>query len=114
MFVRVEGKRRVYDVFVGVEKLDIDKKYRISFDNYIGNGADGYSMFNKYGELLSLLKTDNEALKIYIEDELNGTIPEYYNNTHGRIIIHSANSNSSFFLKFSTIIPSILLYIILF
>ena len=114
VFVRVEGKRRVYDVFVGVEKLDIDKKYRISFDNYIGNGADGYSMFNKYGELLSLLKTDNEALKIYIEDELNGTIPEYYNNTHGRIIIHSANSNSSFFLKFSTIIPSILLYIILF
>ena len=109
MFVRVEGKRRVYDVFVGKEKIDINKKYRLSFDNYIGNGGDGFSMFYKYEELLSVLKTDYEALKIYIEDELKGIIPDYYKKTQGRIIIHSA----SFYVKLSKIIPIILLYIIL-
>ena len=111
MFVKVEGKRRVHDVMVGKEKLDINKKYLISFDNYIGNGGDGFSMFNKYEEILKVLKTDNQALMIYIRDELNGIIPDYYKKTQGRIVIDSANS-SFCIKKFSKIIPIILLYIL--
>jgi len=123
MFVKVEGDRRVYDVMVGKEKLDIKKKYRLSFDNYIGNGGDGFSMFKKYEEISNVLKTDNEALIIYIKDELKGKIPDIYQKTQGRIIIDekedndnkdNSNSNSSSFIKkSSTIIPIILLSIIL-
>ena len=65
MFVRVDGERRVYDVKVGDEPLDINKKYRISLDDYIANGGDGYSMFNKYEEIFSTSKTDNQAFMIY-------------------------------------------------
>jgi len=87
MFVRVDGERRVKDVYVGNEKLDLKKNYTLSFDKYISDGGDGFSMFNKYEELSVTSKVDNEAFMIYIKDVLNGTIPDIYRNKQGRINI---------------------------
>jgi len=87
MFVKVSGKRRVYDVIVGKDKLDINKTYLIVFDNYIGKGGDGFSMFINYEEKLNLGKTDNELFMMYIRDVLNGVIPDEYKKTQQRIII---------------------------
>jgi 2',3'-cyclic-nucleotide 2'-phosphodiesterase (5'-nucleotidase family) len=87
MFVKVDGKRRVYDVKVGNEPLDLNKIYKMSFGNYIADGGDGFSMFKKYEEKYSTLKTDNQAFMEYIKDVLKGKIPEQYKKTQGRIII---------------------------
>ena len=117
MFVKVDGKRRVYDVKVGNEPLDLNKKYRMSFDNYIANGGDGFSMFKKYEEKYSTLKTDNQAFMEYIKDVLKGKIPEQYKKTQGRIIIvgnekkedGKKNSASCFILSKVIIITSLIL-----
>ena len=87
MFVRVAGERRVYDVYVGNEKLDLKKNYTLSFDKYISDGGDGFSMFTKYEEISVTSKVDNEAFRIYIKDVLNGKIPDIYKQKQGRINI---------------------------
>ena len=87
MFVRVAGERRVYDVYVGNEKLDLKKNYTLSFDKYISDGGDGFSMFTKYEEISVTSKVDNEAFKIYIKDVLKGKIPDIYRQKQGRINI---------------------------
>ena len=89
VFVQVKGKRRVSNVKIGKEDLVLDKKYKIAFDTFIGNGGDGYSMFEKSEELYSTLIVDNQAVINYIKDKLNGTIPIFYNETEGRIVIIS-------------------------
>ena len=116
MFVKVEGIRRVSNVMIGDKPLDVNKKYKISFDNYIANGGDGFSMFNKYEELLSTLKTDNQAFMIYIKEVLKGIIPDKYRTTQGRIIImnESKEENLGYFIN-NTLkpIPILLLFLIL-
>ena len=87
MFVKVDGKRRVYDVKVGDEILDKNKKYKVSIDNYLSEGGDGYSMFTKYDIIEITPKFDNEILGDYIQDDLNGIIPDRYKKTENRIII---------------------------
>ena len=87
MFLGVKGKRRVYDVKVGNEALNETKKYRISFDNYIAGGGDGFTMFQEFEEIESTSKTDNQAFISYITDVLKGVIPEQYRNSSNRIII---------------------------
>ena len=82
----MNGKRRVYDVYVGEEKLDENKMYKISFDDYIGEGGDGYTMFRKYNMSNDTLLADNEVFKKYIITVLNRTIPDIYRTTQGRII----------------------------
>ena len=83
----VNGERRIYNVKVGNETLDANKKYRMSFDNYIAGGGDGFDMFSKYEEIESTSNTDNQALITYIKDVLNGTIPERYKESQNRIVI---------------------------
>ena len=86
-FLGVNGERRIYNVKVGNETLDANKKYRMSFDNYIAGGGDGFDMFSKYEEIESTSNTDNQALITYIKDALNGTIPERYKESQNRIVI---------------------------
>ena len=97
MFVRVKGDRRVYDAKIGNKKIDPHKNYTISFDNYIGEGGDGYSMFRNK-DTIETFKPDNEALISYIKEKLNGIIPDRYNSTQGRIIINSNNNDSKAFI----------------
>jgi 2',3'-cyclic-nucleotide 2'-phosphodiesterase (5'-nucleotidase family) len=88
-FKGVRGERRVYDVKVGNVALDENKKYRISFDNYIAGGGDGFSMFSEFQEIASTSKTDNQAFITYITDDLKGVIPEQYRTSANRIIIET-------------------------
>ncbi len=89
MFLGVKGKRRVHNVMVGKKRLDLNKKYRVSFDNYIAGGGDGFTMFSPYEEIESTSNTDNQAFITYIKDKLNGKIPEEYRNSSNRIIIQN-------------------------
>ena len=89
IFVRVRGKRRVSDVMINGEQLNLDKKYKVSLPYFIANGGDGYSMFNKYDIIINTLITDIEAVIMYIQHYFNGIIPDYYKDKQGRIVIDS-------------------------
>ena len=43
VFVRVDGERRVYDVKVNGQDLDLNKNYTIATNSFIIEGGDGYS-----------------------------------------------------------------------
>jgi len=86
-FVSVGGKRRVYDVKVGDEPIDPKKNYTLTASNFITHGGDGYSMFKKYEAINNAIGTDNEVFLEYLQNDLNGVIPEKYRTTEGRIII---------------------------
>ena len=93
VFVRVGGKRRVYNVFVNGEKLDLYKKYTISSNSFIISGGDGYSMFAPYPEYKTSIGVDNEILLNYIKDVLKGTIPIEYKEPQNRIYISDQGRN---------------------
>ena len=94
-FVKVGGKRRVFDVKVGKEPLDPEKKYKISLIKFISHGGDGYSMFTNYEVVKDAIGVDNEAFIEYIQNELAGTIPEKYRYPEGRITIVNSPSSES-------------------
>ena len=90
MFVGIRGERRVRDVIINGEELNLEKKYKVSLPYFIANGGDGYSMFDKYNtNNINTLITDMEAVIIYIQNYLNGTIPNIYKIKQGRIVIDS-------------------------
>jgi 5'-nucleotidase len=98
-FIKVEGERRVYDVYINDKKVDENKKYTISLDDFLAEGGDGYSMFTKYNLTNDTLMIDNEALKFYLINELNRTIPEEYKYIQGRIV-KEKKSNSNYYIKY--------------
>ena len=90
IFVGVRGERRVRGVIINGEELNLEKKYKVSLPYFIANGGDGYSMFDKYNtNNINTLITDMEAVIIYIQNYLNGTIPNIYKIKQGRIVIDS-------------------------
>ena len=93
-FVKVEGERRVYDVYVGDQKLDENKIYKIAFDDYLADGGDGYSMFQKYDVTNDTTLADNEVFKRYIVTVLNRKIPDIYRTTQGRIVKKEKESDT--------------------
>ena len=86
IFVSVGGERRVYDVKVNGEDLDVNKNYTISTNAFIINGGDGYSMFVPHEVITTSIGVDNEVLLKYIENNLGGVIPEKYKEVEGRIV----------------------------
>ena len=86
-FQKIEGERRVYDVKINGEKLDINKIYTISSNSFILSGGDGYSMFTGLKIIETSIGLDNEIFIKYIKDNLKGIIPLKYKETEGRIII---------------------------
>ena len=85
-FIRVDGERRVYDVKINGEDLDINKNYTISSNSFILDGGDGYSMFYPFEITQTSIGVDNEVLMNYINNNLKGTIPSEYQNIGNRII----------------------------
>ena len=85
MFLNVTGKRRVYNVKVNKEDLDVKKKYNLSLTDYIGEGGDGYSMLTKCKVVNESVFTDSDALSHYIKYELNEKIPDDYKKDNTRI-----------------------------
>ena len=102
-FDRIEGERRIYDVFIGNESLDENKNYTISVNDYLASGGDGYSMLSKYKKIKDTPVEMSVVFKDYIKNFLNGNIPERYNNTQGRIIKEKKErkaNNSNTFIKY--------------
>ena len=102
-FDRIEGERRIYDVFIGNESLDENKNYTISINDYLASGGDGYSMLSKYKKINDTSIEMSVVFKDYIKNFLNGNIPERYNNTQGRIIKEKKErkaNNSNTFIKY--------------
>ena len=85
-FVRVNGERRVYDVKINGEDLDVNKKYSISSHSFILGGGDGYSMFANCEITKTAFGSDSEVLMRYISENLGGTIPEQYQQNENRIV----------------------------
>ena len=95
IFTNVTGKRRVSNVKINGNNLDINKKYNASLTEYIASGGDGFSMFANFNVTNESLLTDSDALNNYIQDNLKGEIPEKYKEYQGRINIKNNNKNKT-------------------
>lgn len=87
-FVEVSGKRKVSDVFVGGQPLDVNKTYTLASHNYmLKSGGDGFVMFKNNKVLQDEVMIDNQVLITYIQDNLKGKVGEEYAAPQGRIKI---------------------------
>lgn len=89
-FVSAEGQRRVSNVMVGDEALDLEKTYTVASHAYmLLQGGDGMVMFKEGKVLLESVMLDNQALIEYVTKDLNGIIGQKYANPEGqgRIVI---------------------------
>ena len=84
-FVSIDGERRVSDVKINGEDVDPEKTYTLAITQYLLTGGDGYTMFADAEIILDTMLVDNEMLIKYVEENLEGTIPEKYANPEGRI-----------------------------
>jgi 2',3'-cyclic-nucleotide 2'-phosphodiesterase (5'-nucleotidase family) len=86
-FVSVAGEYRVSDVMIGQEPLDPKAEYTLTGTSFLLNGGDGYTMFKEADILTVTMLPDNEVVIKYIEEYLDGIIPEDYRGAQGRILI---------------------------
>ena len=93
MFLNVTGERRVSNVKVNGENLNLTRLYNISLDNFIGSGGDGYSMFTNLVPYYESIYTDTDSLKYYIKEGLKGEIPNEYRELQGRINIYNYSTS---------------------
>ena len=97
MFTGVSGERRVKDVKVGGEPIDVTKTYTLGGHNYmLLLCGDGYTMFKDAKVLAQEVAIDNQVLIRYITETLNGKIAadSVYANPRGegRITILTAQT----------------------
>lgn len=88
----IEGERRVKNLKIGGEPVDVNKKYKLSTLSYLAfDNGDGYVAFNGSNVIDYGSYDDYVTVSEYIRDNLNGEIPESYQNPYGegriRIII---------------------------
>ena len=74
------------NVKIGEETLDPEKEYTLTGTSYVLNGGDGYSMFRDASILTMTMLPDNEVVMKYLEENLNGVIPDTYQEASGRLI----------------------------
>ena len=98
-FIKIEGERRVFDVFVGNEKLDENKNYTLSLPDFMAEGGDGYTMFTNYKVFNDTQGFVADVCKVYIQKNLNKTIPDIYKTNQERIVRRQKKDNSGDFLK---------------
>ena len=84
-FLSVDGEYRVSDVKVDGRDLDPDAIYTLAITSYLFTGGDGYTMFEGGKIYSSTMLPDNEVVMKYIEEELEGVIPEKYAEPQGRL-----------------------------
>jgi len=93
MFVNITGERRVSNVKVNGEDLNLTRLYNISLDSFVGNGGDGYSMFTDLPVYYESMYTDTDSFMYYIRDNLKGEIPDEYRELQGRINIYNYSTS---------------------
>lgn len=85
MFTGVTGERRVKNVMVNGEPLDVNKTYTLASHNYmLKNQGDGYSMFADVNLLMDETLIDNQVLITYMTTELGGVVGEAYADPYGQ------------------------------
>lgn len=91
MFEKVSGKYRVKDIQVwnseksAYEPINLKKTYTVAGANYtLRNNGDGYTMFNGCTVIKDNTMIDNDVLRTYLKDTLDGVIGEDYNNPSGQ------------------------------
>lgn len=85
MFTGVAGERRVKNVLVGGEPLDVNRTYTLASHNYmLKNQGDGYSMFADVNLLMDETLIDNQVLITYMTTELGGVVGEAYADPYGQ------------------------------
>lgn len=84
-FVSVDGEYRVHDVKVDGKDLDPDAIYTLAITQYLLTGGDGFTMFEDAEIISTTGLADNEVVMKYIEEDLNGVIPDTYAEPQGRI-----------------------------
>ena len=87
LYLNITGERRVSNVKINGEALDPKKIYNVVMSEFTAIGGDGYDMLTEYDVSREALVTDTQALSDFIEEDLNGTIPEKYSQLQGRINI---------------------------
>jgi hypothetical protein len=94
MFLSVEGRRRVSDVYVlsaasgKYEPISISKTYTVaSHDFMLKSGGDGISMFKDNKLVKDSTMLDNQVLIKYISENLKGAVPMDYAAVQNRISI---------------------------
>lgn len=94
MFVGVEGQRRVSNIKVNGEPLDLDKEYTVVSINYIlKNFGNGYSMFKDAELIMDEFMLDVDALVKYMNDGYQENASKYAKKFgEGRIIAKLANA----------------------
>lgn len=84
-FQRVEGRRRVSNVMVGGEPLDVNKYYTIASNDYVLLKGGDAIRFAKAQLLPSEPVTDLQVLENYLLNNLHGTVGAPYDKPQGRI-----------------------------
>ena len=92
-FVSVAGEYRVSDVMVGQEPLDPKAEYTLTSSSFMLGGGDGYTMFKEADVLTMTMLPDNEVVINYLEEYLDGVIPEDYREPQGRILMTPSDVN---------------------
>ena len=93
MFKKISGKRRVSNVKINGENIDLNKKYKVSFPEFIQSGGDGYSMLIDCEVISESLYIETDAFEEFLKTNLKGEIPMEYQNLQGRINIGDFNTN---------------------
>ena len=87
MFIKVGGKRRVSNVKINCNPLNLTKKYNLYASDYILNGGDGFTMFSQFPIVNESVFADTDAFVYYIRNNLKGEIPSKYQELQDRINI---------------------------
>ena len=83
-FVEVRGPRRVKDVMINGQPVDLKKTYKVGGTSYIlKDGGNGMVMFKGCNMTLDAVMTDVDAIMEYVQNHLNAKIKEGYENPYG-------------------------------
>lgn len=90
MFAGVAGERRVKNVMVNGEPIDLEKTYTVASHDYmLLNNGDGVTSFDGCKVLIESAKLDNQVLIDYITGTLGGVVGAEYSDPYGqgRIVV---------------------------
>ena len=90
MFLRVEGERRVKNVLVAGEPIDLSGTYTLAgLDYTLKENGDGFTVFDGVPVLQDGIKLDHQVLIDYMAGTLGGVVGEAYADPcgQGRITI---------------------------
>ncbi len=85
-FIKIDGERRVYDIKISGEEIDMNKKYTLASHNYmLKDGGGGYTMLDNAELILDEIMSDYQVIIKYITETLGGTIKQGagYDNPYG-------------------------------